>query len=242
MRVAVCFSGMIRTGVQASSNVINFIGDALPNCEFFLHTWEQQSYRPPLGRHTLDGTAISDTPLLDFCKIYNIKQYQVSGIDTIGNNTLHPLWYSWSNSVRLTQHGSYDYVVKLRPDIIFNPQLKLSNMLSRIQHGIFYSSHVWPFNKDKDLTMEDVLFISDTSIMNTAIEFAQTTTRSLDNHADFCKYMSRKNIEVQGLDTCYFRGDYSILRPEFAHLDPVIQYQQCEKGDKNIFYPEDIVK
>jgi hypothetical protein len=240
MRIAVCFSGMIRTGIQAAPNIINFIGDVLPSCEFFLHTWEQQSYRPPLGRHALDVT--TDVPLLDFCNLYSIKQYQVNDFNTIGNNSLHPLWHSWSNSVKLTQHIPYDYIIKIRPDIIFNPQLKLSNMLSNINDDIFYSSHVWPFNEQNDLTMEDVLFISSRSVMNTAIDFTQTTTRSLDNHADFCKYMSRKNIEVQGLDTCYFRGDYSILRPEFAHLDPVIQYQQCEKGDKNIFYPEDIVK
>ena len=237
MKIAVCFSGMIRTGLYAAPNILNFIGDVLPNCDFFLHTWDQQSNRPPIGRHTLDNTSIASVPLLDFCNLYNIKQHQIDNFITVGNRTLHPLWHSWTRSVNLAIQGPYDYIVKIRPDIIFDPHLKLSNILNTIQDNTFHTSHTWTFNEKNETTMEDVFFVSKSNVMNTAIGFTSTNIQSLDNHADFCKFLTSKDILVKGLDIMYFRGDYSILRPEYAHLDPITSYSQCERGDKSIFYP-----
>jgi hypothetical protein len=40
MRVAVCFSGQIRTGVVVAPNILRYIGDLLPQCDIFVHTWD----------------------------------------------------------------------------------------------------------------------------------------------------------------------------------------------------------
>ena len=43
MRIAVCFSGQIRTGVQTAPNIKRYIGDLDPVCDYFVHTWDHQS-------------------------------------------------------------------------------------------------------------------------------------------------------------------------------------------------------
>ena len=42
MRIAICFSGQLRTGVWAIPAIKSFIGDLWENCDFFLHTWDSQ--------------------------------------------------------------------------------------------------------------------------------------------------------------------------------------------------------
>lgn len=40
MRIGVCFSGQLRTGVWAIPAIKSFIGDLWEDCDFFLHTWD----------------------------------------------------------------------------------------------------------------------------------------------------------------------------------------------------------
>ena len=43
MKIAVCFSGQIRTGVQTAPNIKRYIGDLDTVCDYFVHTWDHQS-------------------------------------------------------------------------------------------------------------------------------------------------------------------------------------------------------
>ena len=40
IKIALCFSGQIRTGVLTSNNIKNFIGDLINQCDVFVHTWD----------------------------------------------------------------------------------------------------------------------------------------------------------------------------------------------------------
>ena len=40
MRIAVCFRGQLRTGVEASKNLIHLFGDYFKDIDFFVHTWD----------------------------------------------------------------------------------------------------------------------------------------------------------------------------------------------------------
>ena len=40
MKIAVCFSGQIRTGILTFKNIKNFIGELINQCDVFIHTWD----------------------------------------------------------------------------------------------------------------------------------------------------------------------------------------------------------
>lgn len=40
MKIAICFSSQIRTGVHVAKNIKNYIGDLYQYCDFFVHTWD----------------------------------------------------------------------------------------------------------------------------------------------------------------------------------------------------------
>ena len=40
MKIAICFSGMIRTGVYAAPLIKKFIGRYYDNVDIFIHTWD----------------------------------------------------------------------------------------------------------------------------------------------------------------------------------------------------------
>ena len=43
MKIAVCFSGQMRTALEANKSIIKFLGNQLPNVDFFFHTWDNKS-------------------------------------------------------------------------------------------------------------------------------------------------------------------------------------------------------
>lgn len=49
MRIAICFSGQLRTAVHAAPAIKRWIGDLWENCDFFIHTWDINTYKGPHG-------------------------------------------------------------------------------------------------------------------------------------------------------------------------------------------------
>ena len=49
MKIAICFSGMVRTGVKAYPSIKRFIGDLWGQCDFFMHTWDKDYHNVLTG-------------------------------------------------------------------------------------------------------------------------------------------------------------------------------------------------
>lgn len=52
MRIAICFSGQLRTAVHAAPQILKWIGPLIDQCDFFIHTWDSNTYKggqPHLG-------------------------------------------------------------------------------------------------------------------------------------------------------------------------------------------------
>ena len=45
MKIAFCFSGQLRTAEHAAEGILRFVGDMLPNVDFFVHTWGKNQHR-----------------------------------------------------------------------------------------------------------------------------------------------------------------------------------------------------
>ena len=59
MKIAVCFSGQIRTGIENHPNIKEFFGKLYNDCDFFIHTWNFSEYK------TYNGSNISKKPTIE---------------------------------------------------------------------------------------------------------------------------------------------------------------------------------
>jgi hypothetical protein len=147
-RVAVCFSGQLRTGAYAVPNILRFIGDLFPFCDFFMHTWDtnqQKAYNGTsfeLYRPTVDDidrvkkayslrSAVVES--YDLCIEKMRKDYRILIFDKTNpsyyTNGVSPQWipqfWSWyqANLLRrdweIVSGTRYEVVVRMRPDLIF---------------------------------------------------------------------------------------------------------------------------
>jgi ribosomal protein S17E len=187
MRIAVCFSGQMRTALDARKSIIKFLGNHLLNVDFFFHTWDVKSEKKLFGdlRDDVDYTNEHYeclNKLLKIVKVYKPKKYVVeSHEDFIGgmeNKKNNPsLWYSWYRSLKLVkdfekENGfEYDVVIKMRFDVIYEPNVVLDDLfvkyLSRIESGEFFADSIWKLDDEKNRDLiHDVFYIHNSKIIN----------------------------------------------------------------------------
>lgn len=190
MNIAVCISGQVRSGVRSSENIKRFIGDLLPNTDFFLHTWNINSPPPMITEELeLDFAAEHLLSLNDICAIMSaykpkklivqpFKQFRHSILKRfIGQDyPLFPLFHSWAQSVRLMQEFSdstekkYDIVLKIRPDVVFSEDMRLQTFIDYFleynDDKLFMSDYVWTEHKDNVRTCNDFVFMATQSTMS----------------------------------------------------------------------------
>jgi hypothetical protein len=82
MRIAVCFSGQMRTALEANKSIIKFLGNQLPNVDFFFHTWDIKSEKKLFDdlRDDVDYTREYYeclNKLLKIVKLYKPKKYRI---------------------------------------------------------------------------------------------------------------------------------------------------------------------
>ena len=163
MRIAVCFSGQIRTGHIVADNILRYIGDLRSQCDFFIHTWDEESIGTGHGRRLQlnDVSAeVHTTTLSDQQKATQLYQHyhpRVMRVDTYSSEPTKPLWggrrynsqtgqwyvsmwQSVSEASHMAQaygqaHGQYyDITVRIRPDLVFHPDKSLSKDILQIKH------------------------------------------------------------------------------------------------------------
>jgi hypothetical protein len=187
MRIAVCFSGQMRTALEAHTSIMRFLGNQLPNVDFFFHTWDIKSEKKLFGdlRDDVDYTHNQYEPLdklLKIVKIYQPKKYIVEShedyINTLENKKDNSsLWYSWYKSLKLVKdfekenNFEYDIIIKMRFDVIYKPNIILDNLLIKylikIRRGMFFADSIWPTNEKMDEYMiHDVFYIHNSKIID----------------------------------------------------------------------------
>lgn len=229
MKIAICFSGQIRTGVEAAKNVKNYIGELYNNVDFYMHTWDisrEKQWNPEsdmsVKYNTVTFPKIKDSrPLADeLNKAYDSKFKKIR-IDNFGNweNSIgsnymgySPLWYSWQQSILLKQEYEiennfcYDVVIKMRPDIIFPKSLSL---LEEIDHYNIDASKFYAMGYAEN-RIDDVMFLSSSTLMDRASCFFSDVGKKYWTVNIFGEYLVSKNIE------CYNTKHtlYTVLRGE----------------------------
>jgi len=240
--IAVCFSGQIRTGVYAAPNIKRFIGDLWDNCDFFIHTWNVSNEKPT-PKQAKDGNMFGDAQEIDFetlNKIYNFKKINITPRILLDMG----LWLSWLLSVHLKQqheienNKKYDYVVKLRPDMIYRNSLTLDDMIKNTSSKSV--SVMETFIYDGDQITDDSLYIADSTTMDLFVNFVNElphlTPHKTPHHALY-NYAIEHGIIINDLKCGYFSGNYTILRQPCISYCTLTEFEKCEKMDKLIYYP-----
>ena len=164
MRVAVCFSGQIRTGAVVAPNILRYIGDLLPQCDIFVHTWDIETqgtgYANRLGAVSTDKEWHDARPVADkdrfaaFHKAYNprvmvVEEYNLQNTkSTWGGRRFNPITCKWyvsmwqsiyeANKLKMDYAAKngiyYDYTVRMRPDIVFDARKQLVDVLAQVKN------------------------------------------------------------------------------------------------------------
>lgn len=154
IRIAICMAGQIRTGIDASASLLNYIGDLLPYCDFFIHTWDADSYSSPgFGCSRYDEIGLEPHHLCpvefetydSMTKIYKPKMSmfgkfkQWEEMDFKPSHDPHLYSVRQANNLKCLyekEHSfKYNVVIRTRPDLIYDPSKSLRDDLEQLDHN-----------------------------------------------------------------------------------------------------------
>lgn len=259
MKIAICFSGQWRTGIEASPNILRYLGDILPHCDFFIHTWDYNQQKNYFNTKIFGrGYNLVEKTIDEIIKIYNPKALHIDNLEIIKNkekcifsdgfesnyiDLVHPWLYSFMKSVEYKQtyentNGfEYDYVIKLRPDIIFSERRTLDTELNIIKPSVcsdFYIENLWNTKWNIDtLWCDDVYYISKSKTMNVAASFYDYKKNEIKRFYPkngigtngFIRFLLTNGITIKSVADRI--GGYGIYREECNMYSPVFQTAQC---------------
>lgn len=233
MKIAVCFSGQIRTGVVSSKSIKSYLGTLYQYCDFFIHSWDINTYTGYSGSNIFrDNEKVSDDTINDIINIYNPKKIEIENFneikDTISSfDTIKYLWYSYYMSVKykrefeIDNNFKYDIVIKMRFDMIFEPYRVLS-FEYKLLYGVINNT-IYIENMEQNVT-EETIFIDDVYYMGSSdnIDIMSSYYHNFGETEfivhDFIKYLNYNNISYYNPNVVesfgYYVFGYCMCRPE----------------------------
>jgi len=262
MKIAICFSGQIRTGVESSENIIRFLGQLYPFCDFFIHTWDKNSQKNFSGTKIYPPEEmVAEDTIEKIRTIYKPKKMIVENFDevklsnTIGSrslltNNVPGLWYSFHKSVEykkeyeVENNFEYDFVVKLRFDIIFPELRRLEENYRMIGKNIKTMVYIENPPGSDDIN-EKLPFIDD--------EFYLGSSKNMDIFGDYYNKMKddMSDFRVYGYFLLNYLNDNNITfyngvlihqmmsavyRPECLKYSPMTEFMKCLKCGNYYYY------
>jgi hypothetical protein len=251
MRIAICFSGQLRTAIEASKNLIRYFGFLYDYCDFFIHTWDNNQQKVYNLSNIFPENVILNNDFFDKVnEIYSPKKLMIENYNEVYQRESKlnsdesrdyfferssPLWYSFMKSIELKKQYEiennfrYDYVVKLRPDIIFPPERKMSFEFEgiNIRNNEVFIENKSDFDEYNKEFMDDVYFIGNSISMGI---FSGYYEYMINNYMTVYYYLKLNNINLSSyIKHSYFENSYSILRPEcLEYLDDYYKCKECD--------------
>lgn len=208
MKIAVIFGGQLRTGVETSKSIFNFLGEYLPNCDFFVHTWDITTYKKGdyNNSHSTnfnwENIKLKEDYLNQFLNIYKPIKFELTPFLEFRKNVENtenfkmPHWaYSFWKANELKKeyekenNFKYDYVIKLRGDLIFWPNFILKPVMEYIQGKNFKKLPMYH--------LEDMLYLSTSEGMDIMSSIGHPTNGVLleDFKKNFPKDLNKRIVQ-----------------------------------------------
>tara|TARA_R110000868_G_scaffold8320_3_gene43521 strand:- start:957 stop:1766 length:810 start_codon:yes stop_codon:yes gene_type:complete len=219
MKIAVCFSGMIRTGAICAPALRDWFGKYYDDIDFFMHTWDVSVAKPwhpdcvAIHKGAVPTNITKENTYTLLPELMAAYDGKITSIEIENFNlfergfhkqfdSFSPLWYSWFKSVQLKRMYEtinkieYDLVVKLRPDIVFNLDPNLGYLFSNYIADALESPHVFFVNSSMPVRIDDIVFISTSKIMDIASAFIINTGVKEFSPGGFINYLADTGITV----------------------------------------------
>lgn len=259
MKIAICFNGQIRDGVDCSKNILEYIGDLKENCDFFVHTWDIDTVSHNIGlpseRQPFTQYPVSQSTIHDFREVYNPKRIVIEEFNnTQIQNIQGGLRFNKQlnkNVVAMFESGyyvnsfkqdyerdndfKYDYVVRMRPDLIFSSSKSLKDDLSQVDEKTFvYGAHAECYGPSR---VEDVLWFA--------------TSENMDKIANFYDFYGDSRSCWQIASASYIRNECGLSVNCLNNNDFTVYYNQykthfkwnvLEDAMKCVLYFKDLCK
>lgn len=211
IKIALCFSGQIRTGILTSNNIKNFIGDLVNQCDVFVHTWDIISQTTP--DLNIAGVPFKEPDSLfeEFSEIWKPKKMVVDNFINWQEPRIQiePLFYSlyqcdkFRKEYQKEKNLIYHFVIKIRPDFIYNPSYKLKDELEVILNSD-YGNSIYTLDFGNVISLnkfEDVFWIAHTDVFDIAVNyyFERLGTNECDWQTEMAEYLIKNNISFKRL-------------------------------------------
>jgi hypothetical protein len=250
MRIAICMSGQIRTGITCAPNILRYIGDLLPECDFFVHTWDINT--DPNKQKVDDVTVLSSidkSVFSDFYRLYNpitmvVEPYHLrkvspqwggARIDAKTQLSYVSMFESIYEANKLKMlheqkhHFVYDRVIRIRADLTFHPSRSLRDDL--ISSPIDDQTFVSEYHKggvDDSVKLEDIYWIATSPVMDKICNFNEIRANSsdpLDWQVQMANWVKSPDIGLRFQD---LKSQYPIriLRTAEINLDTISDWDK----------------
>lgn len=247
MKIAICFSGQIRTGAKAVPNIKRFIGELWHHADFFVHTWNYESSKD-LARNSFKGIPlqkiepreVQESEILEFTnqlqpKKLEIENHEVFRQKFYGNYSYgvpNTVWYTIEqvlklrNLYELENKFKYDAVIRMRPDIIYPASRKLSDEIENFlkNPNLLHTDVYGPYRLD------DVFWIMDSNTANKFFglrEFLDIT--NCDARQKVLDFLQLKQIITHA--TLRIPFPYAVFRRQSEKRDPLTEYKEIFRDD-----------
>jgi hypothetical protein len=203
MKIAICFSGQIRTGIACAPSILRYIGNLLSECDFFVHTWDINT---DPNKQKVDDvtvlTSIDKSVFSDFYRLYNpiamvVEPYHLrkvspqwggARIDAKTQLSYVSMFESIYEANKLKMlheqkhHFVYDRVIRIRADLTFHPSRSLRDDLisSPIDDQTFVSEYHKGGGGSDSGKLEDIYWIASSPVMDKICDFNEIRANSSD--------------------------------------------------------------
>jgi hypothetical protein len=202
LKVALCFSGQIRTGAEVAPNIFNYLGELKENCDVFVHTWDAETTSPVMtqdnipehNRHKVNGSTFSRfhsaySPISMTVEPHDLVEISdVFGGGRVFDDYPYPLLSMFesiyeANKLKKAHEEKYkfkyDYVVRIRPDIVFDPSKSLKEDLALLQNEerFFLVADHHGRSSSNNAHVEDIFWIASSEIMDELAGFVFVRAR-----------------------------------------------------------------
>jgi hypothetical protein len=256
MKIAICFSGQTRTAIKASENLIRYFGELYSDCDFFIHTWNVNTDKagPPNSFEIIDDGLIDKLIEIYNPKKIKIENYNITNCEEFDNLAYknginNSMFYSFMQSIKLKKeyelenNFKYDYVIKIRFDLIFNLHRRLINDINMFpyekENGIWIENISPEHNEEIDMWIDDVFYISTSTIMDKLsnyYNFFKESNKIVNYYNSFTYFIKLNNVKffkMKKVDDSnkYFMGGYTIYRKEAYNHSPLTEFYKCLEFD-----------
>lgn len=233
MRVAVCMVGQIRTGEICYPSIRNYIGDLWPACDFFVHTWDQESKSPWVPGGTRDQSTVGYYPtpeksLAAMSLLYKPKIMVVDSYQQVLKNypdvKEYGQFYSMKrcnqikNRYAKDNNAGYNYVIKLRPDVLIHKSKSLQDDLdSMVGYQLLYCDHHGR-NFMSNYALEDIMFMGSNPVMEWAMNFWDVRIQSHLHGLDWQVHMMNWLTAGMGVKVQRMKNNFAGIYHDNGYL------------------------